>query len=304
MPYSKMKLAVGLFVLTVGITIFSFLYLLLDEKGTFDKRYEYNFITSSASSFSVGMPIKFSGFDIGVIDNMSLLTDGTVLITFSLVQDNRQWISKGSYLTLIKPLIGSPHINLQATIGNEILPPNSLLEIRMNDDINDMISKLEPVVDKITNIIDGVDIIVSGMAKKDSDLALILKNIETLTASLANSDSLLTTITGDRNSTQSIINSMHTTDKIMQDVKNLTGSLEESVLKPSSSAIVEVDSIMQDVKQKLENLDSVVKSVGGLDSDLVEIKEQISVGLQKSNQIMDKVDSIMEDDENSEVALP
>lgn len=304
MSYSKMKLAVGLFVLTIGITIFSFLYLLLDEKGTFDKRYDYNFITSSANSFNVGMPIKFSGFDIGIIDNMSLLTDGTVLITFSISQDNRQWISKDSYLTLIKPLIGSPHINLQATIGNEVLPADSLLEIRMNDDINDMISKLEPAVEKITDIINGIDSIVSGIAKKDSDIALILRNIETLTANLANSDSLLTTITGDKNSTQSIINSMHTTDKIIQDVKNLTGSLEKSILEPSSSAIVEVDSIMQDIKIKLQNLDSLVKSVGELDSDFVEIKEQISVGLQKSNQLMDKVDAILENDENSEVILP
>ena len=61
---------------------------------------------------------------------------------------------------------------------------------------------------------------------------------------------------------------------------------------------------MKDVKQKLDALDSTVKTVGSYDSDLVELKEQISVGLAKSNQIMDKVDAIMQDNTSAEVTLP
>ena len=61
---------------------------------------------------------------------------------------------------------------------------------------------------------------------------------------------------------------------------------------------------VKDIKSKLDVLDSTVNSVGSYDKDLIELKEQISVGLQKSNQIMDKVDSLMSDESAAEVMLP
>jgi ABC-type transporter Mla subunit MlaD len=110
MQYSKIKLAVGVFVITLFITIITFLYLVLEDKGTFNKRYNYHFTTDSASFFSVGMPLKFSGFDIGVIDDISLNNDGTVYMTFSVDENNRKWITEGTVLMIIKPLIGSAHM--------------------------------------------------------------------------------------------------------------------------------------------------------------------------------------------------
>jgi len=139
-----MRLAVGLFVLILLSAIFTFLYLLLDEKGTFDKRYSYGFNTDSASSFNVGMPLKYSGFNIGVIDKISLQDDGTVHMIFSVDENNRKWVTKESVLMLKKPLIGSPHIELYSAIDNELLDENSDLTMLLSDDINDMVSKLEP----------------------------------------------------------------------------------------------------------------------------------------------------------------
>jgi len=83
-----MKFAVGIFVITLIVVISTFLYLLLEEKGTFDKRYSFNFDTESASSFNVGMPLKYSGFNIGTIDKISLKDDGTVHMVFSVNEDN------------------------------------------------------------------------------------------------------------------------------------------------------------------------------------------------------------------------
>ncbi|MEA3228862.1 MAG: hypothetical protein U9P38_07305, partial [Campylobacterota bacterium] len=123
--------------------------------------------------------------------------------------------------------------------------------------------------------------------------------------------SLLTTITGDQKSTQTIIDSLNETIKIMKDIKTITDevtkitlSLDKKMIDPTSSSMFEVEAIMKDIRLKLEMIDGTIKSVGSYDNDLIELKEQISVGLQKSNQIMDKVDSLMQDDESSEVILP
>ncbi|MBU0721768.1 hypothetical protein KJ877_10525 [bacterium] len=306
-----MKVYVGIFVILLFITIMSFSYILLEEKGTFDKRYSFHFNTDSANSFSAGMPLKFSGFEVGVIDEIALTNEGKVFITFSVSEKNRKWISQGSVLMLQKPLIGSPHIELYSTIGNEPLENGSTIDILISDDINGMISKLEPVVDKIINIINSIDKISSKIAKDDSDLMLTLQNIKEFTEKIAKNDSLLTTITGDQNSTDNLVKSLNTTADIMQEVhqiskeiNTLTSGLDKNIIDPSSSAIQELEAIMKDIKQKLDALDPTVKTFGSFNKDLLDIKEQISVGLAKTNQVMDKVDALMQDEKNAEVKLP
>ena len=93
MQYNKIKFAVGLFTIMFFVVTSAYVYLLLAEKGLFDKRYNYNFNTQSAKDFSVGMPLKFSGFNIGVIDNISLKDDGTVSIVFSVNEENKKWLN-------------------------------------------------------------------------------------------------------------------------------------------------------------------------------------------------------------------
>ena len=97
---------------------------------------------------------------------------------------------------------------------------------------------------------------------------------------------------------------MNKTTKIMQDISEISSTLDGDIITPVSSTIKELDLIMKDIKQKLDALDSTVKTVGSFDKDLIELKEQISVGLAKSNQIMDKVDAIMQNEAKTEVTLP
>lgn len=306
-----MKLAVGIFVVALAITLTMLLFFLLQEKGTFDKRYTYYFNTPSADSFSVGMPLKFSGFEIGVIDDISLRDDGSVHMAFSVTQENQRWINESTVLTIKKPLIGSAHIEVSSGLEHTILAPKSTLKILISDDINGMISKLEPVVEKMTHIIDNIDKITSYLAKDDSDLMQTVVNINKFTKKLADDRSLLTSITGDKASTQALIHSLKQSDalvadmrKIMQSVNKLTHSLDEKIITPSALGIEELNAILKDVKEKLDAVDATVKSVGSFDGELIEFKENLDVSIQKSNQIMDKIDTLMQNDAKEEVVLP
>jgi phospholipid/cholesterol/gamma-HCH transport system substrate-binding protein len=299
-----MKFTVGIFVLSLLLSIMFFLYLLLKEKGSFEDRYNYYFHTYSAASFYIGMPLKFSGFNIGTIDDIALQNDGSVNMTFSVNEKNRKWISKDSVLLLRKPLIGAPHIELFTALDNPVLEIDSRLTLIMSDDIDDMISKLEPAIDRVIHIINNVDTITSYIAKEDSELMLTLQNIRKLSDKLAHDDSLLTSLTGDKQASKSIISSLKQTDKIMKDIQKVTATLHRDIIEPSSSAVKDLDYILKDVKKKLNALDATVNAIGSYDKDLIHLKEQISAGLEKSNQIMDKIDSVMQNEKSSEVTLP
>jgi len=304
MTYSKMRLIVGFFVIILTVITAAFIYFLLEEKGAFNKHYSFYFQTDSASSFKVGMPLKYSGFEIGIIDSMQLNDDGTVRMNFSVNETNRRWITEDSVLMIRKPLIGSAHIELYSAIDNKLLAPGKSLMLLLSDDINDMITKLQPAVDRIISIINNIDNITLAISKKDSDLMMMLRNANQFTAKLKNDGSLLTSITGSKTSTADFINSLKSLDSMMQNIERITEHLDADIVKPSSSAINELDAILKDVKIKLEKLDGTVESLGAYDEDLTVIKEQISTGIQKSNQIMDKVDALMQDNESEEVVLP
>ena len=304
MTYNKMKLTVGIFVLVLTILMSIFMFVLLDEKGAFNKRYTFNFQTDSASSFKVGMPLKYSGFDIGVIDSMSLNDDGTVRMNFSVDEKNRKWITQDSVLMIRKPLIGSAHIVLYSAIDNELLAPNASLMLLLSDDINDMIEKLQPAVGKIISIINNIDNISLAISKKDSDLMMMLRNAKDFTKKLSQDDSLLESFTGSKKSSKDFLKSLASLDKMMQNLERVTSTLDANIVKPSSDVIKDLDLVLKDVQKKLEKLDSTVSSIGAYDKDLDVIKQEISSGLQKSNQIMDKVDSLMQENDAKDVPLP
>lgn len=304
MQYNRMKLAVGIFVIILFISIGGFSYLILKEKGAFEKRYSFYFNTQSASSFSIGMPLRFAGFRIGVIDTIALNDDGSVKVTFSVNEENRKWISEYSMLLLQRPLIGSPHIEVYSTVGNAPLEDGSAVDIMISDDINTMISKLEPVVDKLINIITSIEQITSKLSADDSEIFEIVSNIKIFTNNLAKNDALLTTITGDKAATQSLIRSLESLASIMHHTDLITSKVDQDIVKPSSLVIQELHTILTDVNQKLQTLNPTVQSIGALDEDLIGLKDQVAVTLQKSNQILDKVDAIMLDETKEEVTLP
>ena len=304
MQYDKMKLTVGVFMIVLMVSLSGFIYAVLDAKGVFKKRYHYYFVTESAASFSVGMPVKFSGFAIGSIDDIKLLDDGEVRIGFSITEENRKWINKFTYLLLKKPLLGSAHIEVLATSGNGYLKPNSKLPIIITDDVNDLVAKLEPVVDRLLNIIKNIETLTNDIAKKDSSFNKTMQNLETFSAKLAQSDSLLTSVTGDKASTQALINSLHEMEKILKDVSRITQDLHQDLITPTSKSLQELHLILVDVHQKLIELDPMIKTLGDSSSEVGSLKETLQSLIIKSNDLMDKVDALLVNQKDANVELP
>lgn len=309
--YNKMRLAVGLFIITLFLFIGASLFFLLKEKGAFDKHYNYHFTSDSAEFIKVGMPVKFSGFDIGAINDIKLLEDGSVNITFSITQEYRKWLTDGSILMIIKPLIGSPHIVLFTSLDTKLLEPEANLELMTSDGINDLILRLEPALATATHILDNVDKITTYLADEDSELKHILRNFETLSAKLAKSNSLLTSVTGDAKSTKELTDALSQSAKIAKDIKKITNdiatitaSLDKSIMQPAQNSVNEIEHILKDITAKLDALDSTVKTAGSFSPELVDIKEQIRVGVEKSNMLMDKVDALLGNEDKEGIDLP
>ena len=311
MSYQRMKMAVGLFVIililsTLGLSVF-----VLHKKGVFEQRFSYHFSTDSAQSFTIGMPLLLSGFEIGRIDNISLTTTGKVDIVFSVNQTNHQWMTENTFLTLKKPLIGSPYIEVFSNRETPLLLPGATIQMNVSDDINDIITKLEPTVRQLSTIIADLAILTTELAKPDGALFSTLNNVQSVSEKLKQSPSFLASLTGnpqDGNTLSATLQESQTAilkiQKTIDETNQLVVNMKGSIVQPTHQILVQVDGIMKDITQKLAALDNAIKAVGSSDQDILILKQQLLKSVEKTNAVIDQVDYILQDSDSNRLELP
>lgn len=220
------------------------------------------------------MPVKVSGFAIGRVDKIILQENGAVNVTFSVDKKNQKWLAKDSLLMIRKPLLGSTYIILYSAIGNPILKEGTILDNIISNDINDLVLKLEPIIVKMGgNIVNSVDKITTYLAQDNSELMMIIKNIEKFSSTLAQNKSLLTSLTGDEKATNSFIKSINKLYDLLNNYNTLGSNVNKDVLPLLSEFIKELNLIAKDIQSKLKSLDKVIESVSSSDKDIIEIKK-------------------------------
>ncbi len=310
MSYNKMKLSVGIFTFITTVAIFVSIFFVLKSKGMFDKHYTYAFYANNASSFNIGTPIKYSGFEIGHINKIDFTYDGKVFVHFVVNAKNAKWINKRAYLELKKPLIGGAVISVVSDPNYPVITPNAILDFEVKDDINSLVERLKPIIIKVENIISNTDKIVANLASPTGALNQTMNNIQTITAKFADNKSMIDAVTGEHDSTKNITQSITYLKESMKEIQKMSVELNSmlldihnNILKPSEEIPKNVNDILIDIKNKLKDLDGLVKTIGSSDKDIVLLKEQILLGVDKANNLLNKVNSLIENN-NKKVKLP
>ncbi len=310
MSYNKMRFWVGLFTFITITTISVAIFFVLKNKGLFDKHYTYAFYADNASGFTIGTPIKYAGFEIGHINKIEFTYDGKVFVHFIINAKNAKWINKRAYLELKKPLIGGSVISVISDPNHPIITPNAILDFEVQDDINSLVARLKPIMLRVENIIKNVDIMIANLSDKNGPLFKTMGNIETITAKFSNSRSVIDGVMGETNSSKNITQSIAYLKEILNEVHKATiqtndmiKEINNGIIKPSEEIPKNVNDILIDIKTKLKNLNGLVSTIGSSDKDIVALKEQILLGIDKTNHLLNKVNSILEDN-NKKVKLP
>ena len=299
-----MKVAVGIFVVIFSILFFALIYVILDKKGVFEEKRSFNFYTKSAESIHIGMPVRYSGFEIGSINNIELTEQGAVFITFDVKLEHAKWIRQNTVLRLEKPLIGSPTIDVLTSLDYPQLDSGSTLNIVIQDDINDIINKIEPVVKDLQNIVISVNTVTEKLASDDGDLFVTLHNLETYSSKLVKDGALLTTLTGDANSTATLKNTLKQAGRTVGEINAMADELHRNVVTPSGESMEQLNAILSDVNHKLELLESTVQALGSYDNDLIELKGDIRAGVQKTTNLIERVNTMLGEEQPREAPLP
>ncbi len=288
---------VGLFVVVTVLLVTAFVGYVAYKKDVFSKVYTFTFSSKSGEGFSEGMPLVFSGFEIGKVQSLELNEKGIVLIKIKVPERHVKWIRSSTIFILDRPLIGSAKIVVYTeNLNSPVLSTDMVTEIYPVDSINEAIQKVQPILKKIDTI---------------------LANSVKITTNLSGKETLLEMAIGDRESVKSINELLkkskdigYKLDSILKKADSLTTKTDESLFS-TNGLIPRVMTMLKDIIGKLERLNATIddlpeisSSVSKSTGDLDKLRQDIDATIDYSNELLKNIDRILPGKKEREIKLP
>ncbi len=275
---------VGLFIILTTIVIFLSLLYLAYEKGLFEKVYTFTLSSKSGDGFTEGMPVVFSGFNIGKVHALELNDKGIVLIRIKIPESHVKWVKKDSSFILYRPLIGASRIIVTTNnLYGPQLPENKIPEVEIVNDINDVITKVPPLIEKITLIAANLETLSKNLANPKGDFNRILNNVTKVTDNL---------------------------DNILKKVDKMADKTDAQLFGKDGT-LPQVNNILKDIVLKLEKLNTTVDNINKISQEASEgmkdfsiLRSDIDDAVNSINDIVNKLDDIISSKKEPELKAP
>ncbi|MES2141030.1 MAG: MlaD family protein [Bacteroidota bacterium] len=171
---NKMKL--GIFV-SISITLFIVgIYFIGQRQQLFSSTFQISGIFKDISGLQVGNNVRFSGINIGIIENIEQITDSTVKVDMTINEDSRRFIKKNA-----KAIIGSDGLMgnkivliIPGPVGKKELNNNDTIETAQAVSMDDILIKIKVTADNAAFITDDLAIIMQSIREGKGTIGKLL----------------------------------------------------------------------------------------------------------------------------------
>jgi phospholipid/cholesterol/gamma-HCH transport system substrate-binding protein len=321
----RIEFKVGLFITITSLLIMASIGYVAYKKGMFSKVYTYTLSSQTGENLTEGMPVAVWGFTIGRVSSLELNDQGTVLIRIKIPERHIRMIRADSKFILDKPLIGSPRIVVKTTdLNGPLLSPETILEITESNDINEIIKRAQPIIDKADRIMGNLEGITANLADPKGDVNRILRDAEALIARFSKKDSLLEMAVGDPESVKSIHEALkklrditvkadgilQRVDGILQRVDGMAGKTDEE-LYGRDGVLPQFRNILRDLLAKLAKIDATFDNINKVSSeaadstkDLRALRNELDETVTAIGNLADEIDRMIPFKTRPEIKLP
>lgn len=155
----------GIFV-TVSVTLFIVgIYLIGKRQQLFSNTFQVSGIFKDISGLQIGNNVRFSGINVGIIDNIEQITDTTVKVDMLINEDSRKFMKKNA-----KAIIGSDGLMGNKLIlitpgaaGKPELADNDVIATTQPISMDDILVKIKVASDNAANITDNISVITQNI---------------------------------------------------------------------------------------------------------------------------------------------
>ncbi|MDA3779319.1 MAG: MlaD family protein, partial [Bacteroidales bacterium] len=157
------------FFVTIGFLIIIFsIYFIGQQKGLFRQVFHISSIFKDVKGLKVGSNVRFSGINIGTVNNITMLNSYEVKVDFIIDKDVRKFIKMDAVAIIgSEGLMGNKNINIIAgDPGGEIITLDAIIKSEQAVELDDILIELHESSENVTfitkNLVDITDKINNG----------------------------------------------------------------------------------------------------------------------------------------------
>jgi phospholipid/cholesterol/gamma-HCH transport system substrate-binding protein len=236
----------GMFVI-IGLALFvTTIYFVGKQKNLFGSTFELNSKFNSVNGLEVGNNVRFSGINIGTVEEIEFLTDTSVVIKLVIKEEVRKYIKKDAIAS----------ISSDGLMGDKVLVISSGKNSKVIVEDNDNIASKQAI--------EMEDLMVS--VKKSVDNAgVITAQLAQFSYSMNNGNGALSKLVSDQEFGNSIKNMVSNLENSSNEFKKFTVKMNDG--KGALSKLVSdekmgrmIDSTLTNVKTGTEGLNEVIEA--------------------------------------------
>lgn len=314
---NKLHFKVGLFAIASLLLAAAFAVYLLHARGFFGGTFQLQFAAVSADNVTPGMPVVFSGIEIGRVTTLGLNDEGGIIIHARFLQRNAKWLKESSTFMLDKPIVGGAKIRVDTPDLNAPALPDNSTVLLLTSDIS---SELPALVERVKVILDNVE----HLTRKDGEINASLANVKVVTERMTGEYGMLESILGSPEKARAVTDSLDKTraliiklDGLALKMDGLAGKAdtwlfaEDGVAKQTHEALAQVRLMLNDAQASLQKADVMMANAVDISAnvkegtqDIAALRTEIDDAVRKANALIDEINKKWPFKRDPEVKLP
>jgi phospholipid/cholesterol/gamma-HCH transport system substrate-binding protein len=314
---NKLHFKVGLFTAASLLLAGIFVVYLLHARGFFEKTFHLQLAAASADGVAPGVPVVFSGIEIGRVTTLGLNDDGGIIIRAEFLERNAKWLKETSTFTLDKPFVGGAKIRVDSPdLDAPALPDNSTMLLLTSD-----ISKEIPaLVERVKAILANVE----HLTRKDGEINATLANVQTVTGRMTGEYGMLEGVLGSPEKARAVTDSLDKTRALITKLDGLALKMDgmaaktdqwlfaqDGMAEQTKASLAQVRLMLDDAQSSLKKADAVMANAVEISADvkegtqdIVKLRAEIDDAVRKANALVNEINKKWPFARDPEVKLP
>jgi phospholipid/cholesterol/gamma-HCH transport system substrate-binding protein len=300
---NKLHFKVGVFAAASLLLAGAFLVYLLHARGFFEGTFHLQLAAASADGVAPGVPVVFSGIEIGSVTSLGLNDSGGIVIHAAFLERNAKWLKENSTFTLDKPIVGGAKIRVDSPdLDAPALPDNSTMLLLTSD-----ISKEIPVlVERVKAILANVE----HLTRKDGEINAALANVKTLTGRMTGEYGMLEGLLGSPEKARAVTDSLEKLRALTAKLDSLAAKTDQWLYAQDGTA-EQVQLMLSDAQSSLKKMDALMANAVEISADvkdgtqdIASLRAEIDDAVRKANALVNEINKKWPFAREPEVKLP
>ncbi len=307
---NKLHFKVGLFAATSLFLAAVFVVYLLHARGFFEDIFELRLAAASADGVAPGVPVVFSGIEIGRVTTLGLNENGGIVIRAEFLERNAKWLRETSTFTLDKPLVGGAKIRVDSPDLDAPALADGSTVLLLSSDVS---KEIPALVERVKAILANVE----HLTRKDGEVNATLAHVEKLTGRMTGEYGMLEGLLGSAEKARAVTDSLDKTRALITKLDGMALKTDrwlfapDGVAEETRAALAQVRLMLNDAQASLKKADAVMANAVDISADVKQgtqdiaaLRSEIDDAVRKANALVNEINRKWPFARDPEVKLP